>query len=93
MTTWFYVKEWSADLEAVEIERFTAHSVWIKGSKRARSTENGGYLETRAEAVQWLIDVWTRKEAAAARRLDACRRTLSEALALKTVNAPETEKP
>lgn len=57
MATWFKTTKWSHKnpIEAVEVERFTDSSVWIKGNRQARSAEWDQFWPTWGEAHAFLL--------------------------------------
>lgn len=64
MSSWWMV--WFGKIEPVQVERSTAHSVWVDGRKNARLTDWKSYFPTWAEAHAWLLEK-------AERRLNSAR--------------------
>lgn len=63
---------YNTDIEAVECDRETENSVWIKGSRRAKISEHETFHDTFEQAKDFLI-------LRATRQLESARSTLQRA--------------
>ena len=54
--TWFKTYRWRNGIEAVQVERHTDASVWMKGRKRARSGQYENYFQSWDDARNYLMD-------------------------------------
>ncbi len=79
-----YLSRWQ-EIKKVEIERETEASVWVKGSKRAKSTSWERYHDTYEDARRHVINEAEKEVATARRELETAERKLATAKALKEV--------
>ncbi len=57
MTTLKYVarSRFSTQIDAVEVEKETAESVWVKGRRKAKMSDGNNYFDTWQEAHDFLL--------------------------------------
>jgi len=55
VTTFYETGSYGQFVDAVEVERFTDSSVWIRGRRRSRASTWKNYFETRQLAWDYLI--------------------------------------
>ena len=72
----YLTKKYYDEIEILEVERETAESVWIKGSRSAKSTTYSIYHDTFDSAKQFLIELHERDIKAAREKIQRAESAL-----------------
>ena len=78
---------WGQLIKVVDVDRETTSSVWIRGRRTSKRTEDYSYFDTFAEAKQYLLGIAEREVNSARQNLERAEGNYNNVKELKNENS------